>query len=91
MFSLYYYNNNNIYMLFTQQNKKNANIEIKGTPLIKPNNDMGIFSMNLNKEAIYDKRKNILSSIKAVNGLLPANTEPVPHKKEMTCNFFFIV
>ena len=84
MFSLYYYNNNNIYMLFTQQNKKNANIEIKGTPLIKPNNDMGIFSMNLNKEAIYDKRKNILSSIKAVNGLLPANTEPVPHKKEMT-------
>lgn len=79
-------------MIFTQQNKKNASIEIKGA--IKPINNTGIFSMNLNNQQInsivnknnstYDSNKNLLSSIRAVNGLLPTNIEPIPHKTEMT-------
>lgn len=85
MFSLYYYNNNNIYiMIFTNMNKKNATIEIKSNINLLKNDNKRPFAMNLNKPSQPVLNNNILNNIRAINGLLPTNIEPIPHRNEMT-------
>ena len=69
-------------MIFTKQNKKNAIIEVASSNVnTLSNNNQTIFSLN----ALNKKPKNsYANNVRAINGLLPTTTEPIPHKAEMT-------
>tara|TARA_B100000925_G_C21962980_1_gene454247 strand:+ start:32 stop:688 length:657 start_codon:yes stop_codon:yes gene_type:complete len=72
-------------MLFTHQDKNNASIQVKPGILSNNNrtnnNNIGVFSLNRNKPI---QNINRITNIRAINGLLPTTTEPIPHRKEMT-------
>ena len=80
-------------MLFTHQDKNNASIKASSSIFSnnnRTNNNIGVFSLNRIKPTPNINR---ITNIRAINGLLPINTEPIPHKKDdiMLINLLYII